>query len=474
VFVVLLCKTTNDSISILVTVQIIFPTNVSGKCYIHFAINNIYSWGDIGLLNSKALTKIQTIFLITIIIVGVAVVGLVYSLWSGSEQTGEVIKIGLCADLDMPLGKAAWQGLVLAAEHINAEGGVLGKQIEIIGEDSDSEGDFSPSVVVAACTRLITYHKVDFLIGAGAEGYLLDTVADHEKIMLGTAGGGISSTQRVVDDYDRYKYFFRITRNQTIADQSAIEGLLFLRQNFGFNKIARLATNYGSAGESMYNQLRIDLENNGFEFVYDGRFIPGTFDFGSYFAAAEAAGAEIMVSAIMTQEGIPFIKEWYDRQSPILLCGTNYLGSALVQSWEWTEGKCETVIGAPSIGYPITRKSLAFEDTYLKRWGTFPTPPAFIQYDALRYILFDALQRAGTTETEAVIDALETTSIETTFIDIFRFTSSHDSMYEPDWKPIIFQWQAEGKRVPIFPPEVMEEAGATYTNPPWSGPWDEQ
>ena len=35
----------------------------------------------------------------------------------------------------------------------------------------------------------------------------------------------------------------------------------------------------------------------------------------------------------------------------------------------------------------------------------------------------------------------------------------------------MFQWQ-NGVQVPVYPTELMEEAGATYLFPPWPGPWD--
>ena len=36
---------------------------------------------------------------------------------------------------------------------------------------------------------------------------------------------------------------------------------------------------------------------------------------------------------------------------------------------------------------------------------------------------------------------------------------------------ILFQWQ-DGVQVPVYPKEIMEEVGATYTYPDWPGPWD--
>jgi len=100
-------------------------------------------------------------------------------------------------------------------------------------------------------------------------------------------------------------------------------------------------------------------------------------------------------------------------------------------------------------------------------------------YDALRFILSDAIKRAGTTETEAVIKALESTAIETSEARRFVFSSSHDAMVgagsvdDPakDYLVMcIFQWQ-NGTQVLVKPKSIMEETEATYTYPPWKGPW---
>jgi hypothetical protein len=152
--------------------------------------------------------------------------------------------------------------------------------------------------------------------------------------------------------------------------------------------------------------------------------------------------------------------------------------------WNVTEGKCETVStsGSPvTAGYPFTNKTIPTRDAYLKKWGDIPGQTAIAAYDTLRFILPSAIERAGTTETEAVIKALETTNVETSMARHFAFTSSHDVMFgsgapnnlaEDYMVTLIFQWQ-NGTRVPVRPEEIMNEAGATYTYPPWLGPWSE-
>ncbi len=68
------------------------------------------------------------------------------------------------------------------------------------------------------------------------------------------------------------------------------------------------------------------------------------------------------------------------------------------------------LLGLPIIaGYPFTNKTLATREAYIQRWGDIPDGYATAAYDAVRFILPDAIRRAGTTETQAVIKALEKT-----------------------------------------------------------------
>ena len=151
--------------------------------------------------------------------------------------------------------------------------------------------------------------------------------------------------------------------------------------------------------------------------------------------------------------------------------------------WEQTEGKCAYTsnVGFPVVaGYPLTNKTLPTRDAYTERWGIDINSGATGAYDTVRFILPDAIRRAGTIETEAVAEALESTDIETSLARHFMFTTSHgilipsaDYEYpEEDYMIVcMFQWQ-NGVQVPVFPKGIMEEAGTTYAYPPWPGPWD--
>ena len=113
-------------------------------------------------MDSKALSKMQSAILAAIVVLAGLAGVVAYFILGGQDLATETIKIGVFADLDMPSGKFAWQGAILAAEQLNAEGGVLGRQVEVVGEDNDQASGMDIVTYTSALTRLITYYNVDF------------------------------------------------------------------------------------------------------------------------------------------------------------------------------------------------------------------------------------------------------------------------------------------------------------------------
>jgi len=436
----------------------------------------------LAVLDSKALTKIQSITLIAIILIATIGGGVAYVLWNASQPPPEDIRVGICADLDGGF-ENMWQGAVLAAEQINAQGGLLGRNVTIVAEDDDLGTSLDIAVGVNALTRLITVDKADYVITFGGVNALAyqDLCCEHKKIMIGVGVGVDEYSQRVLDNYDKYKYSF-----QTYALNNTIQGALMLSEIIavgkytGFTKVALLFDDF-PVGKGIAASLSRSLPDYGFEVVYNSSYSFGAFDFTSYLAAIEASGAEIVVPYIITQGNVAFVKEWYDRQSPFVVWG--FLGSAAMPGgWGSTEGKCDTVscvVSPVATGYPLTAKTVPFREAYIQRWEDVPDLMAGVAYDSLRFILADAIERAGTTETMAVVKAMETTDVETSSARHFVFTSSHDVMveFESPTEPseeyslnYYFQWQ-NGTQVPVYPESIMKEAEATYKYPPWPGPW---
>ena len=113
------------------------------------------------MLDSNGISKMQSLILAAIIVVAAVAGAAAYYLWTSNAGASNTIKIGVLTDLEV-VGN--WHAAILAAEQINAEGGIVGRQVEIIGEDIDSQ--IQDTVTYTnALERLLAYHKVDFIIG---------------------------------------------------------------------------------------------------------------------------------------------------------------------------------------------------------------------------------------------------------------------------------------------------------------------
>ena len=113
-------------------------------------------------------------------------------------------------------GKGHWNGAVMAAEELNAKGGIqVGKKkmkVELVKADSNEFLNITDAT--NAMERVITYDKADFIVGgfrteAGLS--MQDIAMDYKKIFLGCGAATKVICDRVEQDYERYKLWFRIT-----------------------------------------------------------------------------------------------------------------------------------------------------------------------------------------------------------------------------------------------------------------------
>ena len=123
-------------------------------------------------------------FLKVILPVSLLVIMMGYPAW------GRTIKIGVIGPMNFVQGKGHWNGAVMAAEEINAKGGVqVGKEkmkIELV--KSDSNEFLNVTDATNAMERLITSDKVDFMVGGFRTEAVLamqDIAMDYKKIFIG-------------------------------------------------------------------------------------------------------------------------------------------------------------------------------------------------------------------------------------------------------------------------------------------------
>ena len=111
----------------------------------------------------------------------------------------------------------------------------------------------------------------------------------------------------------------------------------------------------------------------------------------------------------MSHVGTQPTVQWKSQQVPIPMFG---IASQATNStfWKDTNGATEGVIyqGVSGPGVAVTPKTLPFVDAFSKKYGNMPSYAGYTAYDDV-YIIADAIKRAGSIDSDKLVDAMEKT-----------------------------------------------------------------
>jgi len=376
-------------------------------------------------------------------------------------------------------GWDAERGIKLAVDEINAKGGVTvgGKKrpfkVEVI-DTRDLEPGVPVSEALLALEKLILEKKADFIIGGPvrSEAALaaMDLLNRHKKVSILTTGVLTPAyTKRVEENYGKYKYCFRNSSHVPVMMKEFITLLEDIKKGHNFNKAYIMVQDVAHAragGEFMKKALG----EKGWT-VIDMKIYPtGTNDYSVGLSDAGKKGAQILFLWMDMPESAVLLKQWSDMKLKCLPIG--FVNAAEQPGfWKATGGKGEYLIvnlvnggNAPA---KITPWTMKFVDAYQKKWGIEPEGYGTSSSYMAVYQLKDAIEKANSTDSEAVIKGLEDSDIMGVYGRMRFDKKSHQIIPSFDAKEGavtgIIQWQA-GKRVQIFPPKYVE---GKVLLPPW-------
>lgn len=387
------------------------------------------------------------------------------------EETGE-IKVGVLAG-----GTGASQTVAaeVAAAEINADGGLLGRDVTVATQETDK----SPLEARRSYHRLVLQENVDVTMGISTTEVLehrLDDFAEQELLHFTTGSGTLTPPKRIQADYEKYKYHFRtgpINNTQLVENQFAFIGDMF--PQLGWESMGVLTEGYPWTDEIIPTFERT-LPRFGIDVPYSYQYPPAIDDFTSIYDDIEAADVDALWVG-MGHTGNTAIAQWA-RQRRSFEFGGTHVGMQ-------TPDYYDLLGGAPRYGFTQTAATPTSELTpYTQRFaeqyrartgGDEPIYTSYHMYDSFRAYA-TAVERAGTLDTDAVIPELEAIEIDGTTgtIDYYDRNSEypHDRVYDPNDDnhsgSVFFQWQendnGEGVQQIIWPERF---ATAEYEKPPW-------
>jgi branched-chain amino acid transport system substrate-binding protein len=392
----------------------------------------------------------------------------------------EPIIIGAPLSTAYLYGWDAERGITLAIEEINAQGGVnVGGvkrpfKLEVI-DTRDLEPGVPVSDALLAVEKLILDKKADFILGGPvrSEAALaaMSLLSKHKRVSILTTGVLTPAyTATVAKEYDKYKYCFRIHGEAGNLVKEMFANFNELRDQYGFNNlfiIAQDVSHARGAGEIMKKVAEGQKWNvTGLE-IYP----TGASDFSMGLLKAKRTNSEIINIWMDMPESAILLKQWYEMKLPALPFGSTLAAAEQPGFWKATEGKGEYTLcnvvnagNAPSEATPWTMK---FYNAYAKRWDVEPEGLGSSSSYMAVYVLRDAIERAGSINSDQVVSELEKTDLMGVYGRLRFDPKSHQVIPALDPKEgavgSILQWQA-GKRIVVYPKSI---ATGSIQLPPW-------
>ncbi len=373
----------------------------------------------------------------------------------GHAQSNAPIKIGVIAEAQAVAGSSIPQAAQMAADEINAAGGVNGRKIEIVTYDDHS----SAAEAVRAFQRAANEDHVNAVIAS----YISEVVLALEpwtgrlKTVMVTPGAASDViTQNIAKDYDHLKYTFHgYLTSTSLADQVCDASKDLLVKDLHM-KTAVVMSEDAAWTTPLDAEYLNCLPKAGLKVVDHIRFSPDTTDFTPIFNKIEGEKPDVIVTGI-SHVGVQPTVQWKQQEVPIPMIG---ISSQATNSSVWndtngaTEGVLYQAVSGP--GVAVTPKTLPFVAAFNKRFGNNPSYCGYTAYDEVYYIA-DAIKRGGT-DSDKLVDALEKTKYVGT-IGTIEFkgkdtANPHALKIGGTTIPgLMLQWQ-DGKQINLWPSSV--------------------
>jgi len=316
----------------------------------------------------------------------------------GGGSSSAPIKIGMAAPLTgngASFGISQRNAVQLAMAEINSGGGISGRQLQLLVEDTKTE----PPVAVTAVNKLIYQDKVPVLIGSAAS---LDVPAYMEMLEKAHVAQilPVAVLPKITESH--LKWTFRNALNDKIAAAKMAE---FAYNTLGARKIALLIEDsaFGSTGLRFAERLK----ELGVEPLTVERFTRGQIDFGPQLLRIRSFGATHIQFWGYYADYAQVARKLKELNMKVQLMGNQapVTNKTIELGGDAVEGAINICLFVPTSEEPAAK---AFVQKYKTEYGEVPDTWAAESYDGMR-ILAQALRVAGAEDPLKIRDALAAT-----------------------------------------------------------------
>ena len=293
------------------------------------------------------------------------------------------------------LGEYAVQGIKMAADEINASGGIMGRQIDLLTEDS-----VNPQVASTKAARMIERDGVAVLMGEinSASALTISQVAARNKKLFMSIGARSDALR----GKDCNRYTFHVDIPVTVMVNAVGQSLVRDNMVRG-KKVFSLTADYLFGHDLSRVAKRFFAANGGIQ-VADELVATDVTDFSPYLLKIRQARPDFIASNLAGNQVTNFVKQYSEFGLTFPVVGFN-LNTA--DAWAAGEGNLGGIW--PTVWHHDlnTPGSKTFTANFTRRYGRIPENHAWIEYVSLK-IMAQAMNEAKTLDSEKLIAYFET------------------------------------------------------------------
>ena len=314
----------------------------------------------------------------------------------------QTVKVGAMFIASGPMGgygKHAKQAIQLATEEINAGGGILGKDLEVLFEDTQLKKD----IAMGLAQKFITEDKVDFLMGPTSSGLamaLTEKAREAKKILIATQAAADALTGAKL-----HPYIFSTLSNAMMHSRSGA----YVMASRPYKRYMCVGPDY-SYGHSSWNMFKSKLQELRPDVEIVGELFPKFLckDYTSYIKQIQEAKPDAVWSPLWGNDAVTFIKQALPtgifKEVKFAFPCAGALEVLVPMGADMPEGVL--VSSRYFFTSPDSSMNKAFVKAYKDRFNEFPDYMAGETYAGI-YFIKAAVERAGSVDPEAIIQSIE-------------------------------------------------------------------
>jgi len=389
-------------------------------------------------------------FRLAVWLVSASIIGL-SGPWAAAEQP---LRIGSSLSITgkqySAQGGYCREGYLLCQKHVNIQGGVLGRQIELVIYDDGSDD----KTAARNYEKLITEDKVDAVLGPYGSAIteaVADVIEKHRMLMIAPTAG----TSSIWEKGRRYLIMM------LSPVESLPEGLLDLAARNGLRRVAVIKLD-GLVANAAANGASELAKKKGMEVVFAETYPSATTDFSDILKRVKAAMPDVLMAASVRLDDLLKITRQM-REVDLNVKMFSSVPYGLLPDYYKQLGKEAEFVYSGSfwdtgLPYPGNRE---FVVAYEKEYNRTPSVQSAASYAGCR-LLVETLQQTGRLDSNKLREALLGLTTKTVLGDF----AVDDRGFQIAHKAITIQWQ-DGKQVTVWPDEVIS-AKPRFPTPPWT------